>query len=51
MVCSEGVYQLCLGMLGVPLITVPDSVVSFIIRLYLILVIGIQTFDAIRAKL
>jgi hypothetical protein len=24
MVCSEGVYQLCLGVLGVPLITVPD---------------------------
>jgi hypothetical protein len=25
MVCSEGVYQPCLGVLGVPLITVPDS--------------------------
>jgi hypothetical protein len=25
MVCSAGVYQLCLGVLGVPLITVPDS--------------------------
>jgi hypothetical protein len=25
MVCSEGVYQPCLGVLGVPLITVPDN--------------------------
>jgi hypothetical protein len=25
MVCSAGVYQLCLGVLGVPLITVPDT--------------------------
>jgi hypothetical protein len=25
MVCSAGVYQLCLGVLGVPLIMVPDS--------------------------
>jgi hypothetical protein len=25
MVCSEGVYQLCLGVLGVPLIMVPDN--------------------------
>jgi hypothetical protein len=25
MVCSAGVYQLCLGVLGVPLITVPDN--------------------------
>jgi hypothetical protein len=25
MVCFEGVYRLCLGVLGVPLITIPDS--------------------------
>jgi hypothetical protein len=25
MVCSEGIYQLCLGVLGVPLITVLDN--------------------------
>jgi hypothetical protein len=25
MVCSEDVFQTCLGVLGVPLITVPDS--------------------------
>jgi hypothetical protein len=25
MVCLEGVYEPCLGVLGVPLITVPDK--------------------------
>jgi hypothetical protein len=36
MVCSEGVYQPCLGVLGVPLITVPDTLVRHIASVWFI---------------
>jgi hypothetical protein len=36
MVCSEGVYQPCLGVLGVSLITVPDTLVRHIASVWFI---------------
>jgi hypothetical protein len=41
MVCSEGVFEPCLGVLGVPLITVPDNF-AHIAHLYVALIISLS---------